>query len=493
MPGSLLGISRSALLPVYAAVVVLIAAAALLAQWWLALEAREQSRLFARLAAQNLSGQVQQLHDFMRLLAEDPKVAALLSAPAPGRTAFEQKLQARFPEALRFRLLPETLPPPDHKADPPLSYACLDLLQRSAGSPDRPRAEAHLLGEPGDHLDLATVIREGGDVRGYMLLSLRPRWLSRRLQRYAEAGTYMELRQEVQGEAALPLASTGDAALAGPGAASASAVVEHAPWRITVWREPAFPVPLSQLTVYGIALVLILAALLLAPLWFGHRLKRAVAADTRHLGHLIGDIRSGRTGGDYPIRLKEFRRLAGALARSGKKMLVEQERLLKSSLTDDLTGLASETAFQVRLQQLLDQTRLGFPSSVLLIDVDGLRRINNEHDHETGDRVIRHLARNLKETLRQSDLVARLHGGLFGVILSFTDADSAVTGVSQLRKKMATVVPLPSDQVLAFTWSCGLSVLRPEDQNEQAVMERCRHALAEAKKQGGDRTVHDFG
>src|SRR5678815_298156 len=104
----------------------------------------------------------------------------------------------------------------------------------------------------------------------------------------------------------------------------------------------------------------------------------------------------------------------------------QADRLEALSETDALTGLANRRAFRRRLTDDLRRARrYGSPVSLLLVDVDGLKRINDERGHSAGDRVIRRVADAITATLREADLGARWGGDEFAVLMPDTPGDAA--------------------------------------------------------------------
>jgi diguanylate cyclase (GGDEF)-like protein len=96
----------------------------------------------------------------------------------------------------------------------------------------------------------------------------------------------------------------------------------------------------------------------------------------------------------------------------------QADELRRLSMTDALTGLSNRHAFQVRLRDEWRRSRrYHAPLALLLIDVDGLKRVNDEQGHEAGDRVLREVAGALRHTLRGTDIGARWGGDEFAIII----------------------------------------------------------------------------
>jgi diguanylate cyclase (GGDEF)-like protein len=104
----------------------------------------------------------------------------------------------------------------------------------------------------------------------------------------------------------------------------------------------------------------------------------------------------------------------------------QADELRRLSMTDALTGLSNRHAFQVRLRDEWRRSRrYRAPLALLLIDVDGLKRVNDEQGHEAGDRVLREVAGALRHTLRGTDIGARWGGDEFAIIAPNTGREAA--------------------------------------------------------------------
>src|SRR5215475_7439802 len=117
----------------------------------------------------------------------------------------------------------------------------------------------------------------------------------------------------------------------------------------------------------------------------------------------------------------------------------QADRLAELSQTDMLTGLANRRAFSVQLERELRRSvRYGTPASLLLIDVDGLKQINDRLGHHAGDKVIRHVADAITEVLRDTDFGARWGGDEFAIVAPNTTADAAYYSAERLLVRLAT-------------------------------------------------------
>ena len=132
--------------------------------------------------------------------------------------------------------------------------------------------------------------------------------------------------------------------------------------------------------------------------------------------------------------VEENERLEKALLEM-RSRVVELEQLAD---TDTLTPLPNRRAFMRRLEAVVQYAaRHSTPAAILYIDLDGLKRINDDFGHHAGDAVLLHLARLLTENLRVTDMVARIGGDEFGLILDHLDEDDAKAKAKALADYVA--------------------------------------------------------
>ncbi|PPK95358.1 diguanylate cyclase (GGDEF)-like protein [Kineococcus xinjiangensis] len=133
---------------------------------------------------------------------------------------------------------------------------------------------------------------------------------------------------------------------------------------------------------------------------------------------------------------RQARRLLPLLAGHAAAALDRAEllaRLRSDALHDPLTGLPNRRAWEEQLEREVAQAeRSGAPVSVALLDVDGLKTINDTEGHAAGDRLLQEAARSWGEGLRRQDVLARLGGDEFGVLLTGTDASTAAEVIGRM-------------------------------------------------------------
>ncbi len=166
----------------------------------------------------------------------------------------------------------------------------------------------------------------------------------------------------------------------------------------------------------------------------------------------------------------------------------QQERLTRRADTDDLTGLSNRRALlRTTVKQL--RRRRNMPLSVLLIDIDYFKRVNDLHGHDVGDEALRAVANQLRSAVRDPSLVGRVGGEEFAVVLPETPLAEAVAVAERLCRRVATTpLVLASGPQLALTLSVGAAERYPREPLKQLMRRADRH-LYRAKHSGRDRVV----
>lgn len=160
--------------------------------------------------------------------------------------------------------------------------------------------------------------------------------------------------------------------------------------------------------------------------------------------------------------------------------------LRQQALTDSLTGVPNRRSFLQRLEAELARVkrRPEITSSVLAIDLDYFKRVNDELGHAAGDEVLKHFARIAAQTVRRADVVGRSGGEEFLVMLPDTNIAEAKLLADRLRRAVVENPASIGDQAVPFTISIGLATLAPEDVSIDAALARADRALYDAKRSG---------
>ena len=156
--------------------------------------------------------------------------------------------------------------------------------------------------------------------------------------------------------------------------------------------------------------------------------------------------------------------------------------------TDPLTGLINRRAFMERFTHELARSQRHGPSpTLLLLDIDHFKKINDKHGHPAGDLVLAHLAQLLKSSVRNVDIIGRIGGEEFAVVLVETNAAMAEPVIERLLERLrTTAVTLTDATTLNFTASIGSTEILWGDTVDTAI-QRADEALYTAKNTGRDR------
>lgn len=164
------------------------------------------------------------------------------------------------------------------------------------------------------------------------------------------------------------------------------------------------------------------------------------------------------------------------------------DRLQDMASHDPLTQVLNARAYYAACeQQIALSQRSQQPFSVLFVDLDHFKKINDTHGHAAGDEVLRVVARTLGQSLRGSDLLGRIGGEEFSVFLPDTTLQGALQVAENLRTAVAQCRPDTANTTLDITASIGVASRTPGVQTIQSIQQRADAAMYEAKKAGRNR------
>jgi diguanylate cyclase (GGDEF)-like protein len=159
-----------------------------------------------------------------------------------------------------------------------------------------------------------------------------------------------------------------------------------------------------------------------------------------------------------------------------------EAELSRMATHDDLTGLYNRRFFERELaQQLLLLRRHGGMSSVLFLDLDRFKEVNDTLGHQCGDDLLKQVAAILTGRLRQSDVIARLGGDEFAVLLPMTDAEGAASIVEALEREFAEHPAELEGRLVTARPSIGVAELEPE-LDVDGVLRRADQAMYAVKR-----------
>jgi diguanylate cyclase (GGDEF)-like protein len=167
------------------------------------------------------------------------------------------------------------------------------------------------------------------------------------------------------------------------------------------------------------------------------------------------------------------------------------EKMQRQATTDGLTGLVNhKTFYEILEKELWRSRRYGGQISLIMVDVDNLKKINDAYGHRAGDKAIREIGRRIKECIRQIDTAARYGGDEFAVILLNTSCDGANLVAQRMVDAVANTPITWNKEQIALSISVGLARY-DADASPEDVTSRSDQALY-AAKQAGKNTVRIF-
>ena len=203
---------------------------------------------------------------------------------------------------------------------------------------------------------------------------------------------------------------------------------------------------------------------------------------------------------DYLIRpIDKNEMLARVRTQIKKKRYTERLRdnvqlSIEMALTDALTGLFNRRYMETHLATLVEQAATrSKPISLLILDIDYFKSINDGHGHDAGDDVLREFALRIRKSIRNIDLACRYGGEEFVIVMPETDMAVATKVAERLRRRIATepfAIQNGTGQ-LDVTISIGIAALGGAGDSAGAVLKRADQALYRAKRDGRNRVVPD--
>jgi diguanylate cyclase (GGDEF)-like protein len=150
--------------------------------------------------------------------------------------------------------------------------------------------------------------------------------------------------------------------------------------------------------------------------------------------------------------------LLGAVARGSLEVVWEIEEISFRARTDELTGLSNRRHFDEQIKRVLAETdRFGGNSSLILVDIDLFKQVNDTYGHEAGDAVLRQVAKTLGDGVRTVDICARFGGEEIAILLPQTPVSGALELAERLRRSIADRPVLHEGAAIRVTASFGIA------------------------------------
>lgn len=187
------------------------------------------------------------------------------------------------------------------------------------------------------------------------------------------------------------------------------------------------------------------------------------------------------------LELRYARKELKKLLNEQKEFIQELERL---ATTDSLTGVFNRRhLFTLAEQELNRALRYNSSFSVLVLDIDCFKQINDTYGHAVGDHALSVIAKTILNCLRTVDFFGRFGGEEFVAFLPETDIDAALLAAERIRENVEkTAISTPGKQIF-ITISIGVAAYKLGDETVDAIVQRADQALYQAKHQGRNRVV----
>ena len=187
--------------------------------------------------------------------------------------------------------------------------------------------------------------------------------------------------------------------------------------------------------------------------------------------------------------------LVGTLALQTAMDIKQISALKYETITDPLMGVHNRRYLDLRLTEEIERAhRYNFQLSMLLLDIDHFKKVNDTYGHYIGDLVLKSLGNLLLKNVRKTDIVARYGGEEIAVIAPHTSVPIAADLAERLRQTVERSVMVPADkqedrQAVSISVSIGVAGLDQQIVDRQSLIERTDEALYRAKKKGRNRVV----
>lgn len=167
-----------------------------------------------------------------------------------------------------------------------------------------------------------------------------------------------------------------------------------------------------------------------------------------------------------------------------------EAKLLELATTDSLTGLYNRRRFMELCEHEFSRSiRYDRSLAMFMMDIDHFKKVNDDYGHDAGDRVLRSLSEISVLALRGADILGRIGGEEFCVLLPETDAESALDVAERLRQSIARAKISVNSHTLSITVSIGIAIMTPDMHSIDPLLKGADMALYEAKQGGRNRVV----
>ncbi len=483
-PLSLLKLAILALLCVLTAIVLGAGATYYLVQAAGANAQQEQTRLQAELVSARAREAMLTYQEALARLARAPETPGLLAPDkVMARLKKAQDLKNSLADVLQAFILPT------REFSDPTVAECLTSLPAHNLESGLHRLRYHVTEKPGKHVDLIEPILSATDgaVLGILLIKIDGRILREILERSLPPDSQLALRQSGASGEVLAVVGVEPA----HDWLTTAAPVPQAPWETVLTQKPRWPEFTTVQRVLYLLLVVGAVMIAIVGVSYAHyRTMRAMDNDIRSIARIFQDMRDGSVRVDYPIEFADFKKIFSYLRHSGMKLVLQQQRLRSMGMIDHLSQQHNRRAFDKRLTGLFERAKSTGSSSVLIIDLDHFKQVNDNHGHDVGDNLIVGFSEAVRRLVRGTDFLARLGGDEFCIIFPHITLERAISRVAQLRCDLPEEITLTTTYQHPLRWTGGLAVMQDDDAAFDDALKRADQALLKAKEAGRNRTFY---
>ena len=202
------------------------------------------------------------------------------------------------------------------------------------------------------------------------------------------------------------------------------------------------------------------------------------------LGHTLDIEMNGRVAHDSHGHFKQTHNI---LQNITQRKVMEDE-LKRLATTDPLTGLSNRRAFFADADRIRKQSlRYDHPYSAMMLDIDHFKSINDNYGHDIGDDVLKVTAAEMKKQLRDIDLLGRLGGEEFAIVMPETDLTGAIVVAERIRAVIEALAVETEQGQVCFTISIGVTMLSDAEESNNELMKQADELLYRAKQNGRNR------
>ncbi len=227
-------------------------------------------------------------------------------------------------------------------------------------------------------------------------------------------------------------------------------------------------------------------------------IERFARTGKGHLLNSVLELEAYRKNGDcFPVEMSmaafrnEGRYYAVGNIRDITTRKKAEKELERMATTDSLTGLANRGRFMMLAEAEIQRSRrYSRPLSILMVDADRFKNINDTHGHDMGDKALKALGSTLESVLRSTDVAGRIGGEEFVLMLPETALPEAVAVAERLRQTVEQKsIPMSDGPLISFTVSIGVTELTDPSQGIDDLLKRADNALYRAKSSGRNRVA----